>query len=116
MEATSATRLESGESGHRSVSRPKALALFVLVLALLGLYLPSFVWMAEEWSGSSGAISHGYLVAAISVYLLARSANNFTNSAVESAWWGIPIVFGLTLTWLLAFVALSESLPPRYVE
>ena len=105
MEATSAIRLRGGESNRKAVFWSRALALFVLIVTLLSLYFPSFVWMAGEWSGSSGAISHGYLVAAISVYLLARSANNFTTSAIKPAWWAIPIVLGLSLAWLLAFVA-----------
>ncbi len=61
--------------------------------------------MAGEWSGSSGVLSHGYLVAAISVWLLARSLNNFAATTIRPAWWGLPVVLGLSLTWLLGFVA-----------
>jgi len=61
--------------------------------------------MAGEWSGSGGVLSHGYLVAAISAWLLARSLHNFVATTVSPAWWCLAVVLGLSLTWLLAVVA-----------
>lgn len=61
--------------------------------------------MAGEWSGSAGALSHGYLVVAISAYLFVRAVPQAATLEFKPMWWLLPIVFALSLAWLLAYVA-----------
>jgi exosortase A len=77
----------------------------ILVLIFLVAFWPSIAWMAGEWSSSAGALSHGYLVVAISAYLFVRAVPQVATLDVKPAWWLLPIVFGLSVTWLLAYVA-----------
>jgi exosortase len=75
------------------------MALFVVF------FWPSVAWMAVEWSGSSGLLSHGYLVVAIAGYLIVRSLHVLADSPLEPVWWLLPVVFSMSIVWLLAFVA-----------
>jgi exosortase len=85
--------------------RPAAISLLVTMALFVVFFWPSVAWMAVEWSGSSGLLSHGYLVVAIAGYLIVRSLHVLADSPLEPVWWLLPVVFSMSIVWLLAFVA-----------
>ena len=83
MVATSVDTPGQGLSGRAITLFPFTLGLGVLVVAFVIAFLPSIQWINEEWGGSSGVLSHGYLVAAISVYLFIRA---IPEAATTTSW------------------------------
>jgi len=81
------------------------LGLLATISIFLVMYWPSIAWVTGEWSDSSGVVSHGYLIAVISGYLLLRALNAFAIAPMSPLSWLLPIVVGLSVIWLLAYVA-----------
>jgi exosortase len=80
----------------------------VLVTVLL-LYLPAAVSLAELWSDSRGeTYTSGFLIAAISLWLMWRARAQFAEVApLATAWRWLALVFlsGIALCWQFAFRA-----------
>ena len=100
-----------GRTSGRAISlfgesiRPAALGLLVAVSIFVVMYWSSFDWMASEWSESGGLLSHGYLVAAIAAYLIVRSSRDLAGANFKPVWWLLPFLLGMSIVWLLAYVA-----------
>ena len=84
---------------------PFALGMGAILVVYALAFLPSWQWIFGEWSSSSGALSHGYLVAAMSVYLFFREIPRAASLPVAPLWWALPILLGLSVLWLLGVVA-----------
>ncbi len=84
--------------------RSVAAILLVLAAAILVLYWPSFAWLVSEWSTSNARFSHGFLLAAIALFLLVRSGRQLDLESVSPSWWALPLVFGASFVWLLGDV------------
>jgi len=105
MVATSAETPRQGLAGGVKGLAPVSVGLALIVVAFLVAFFPSIAWMAGEWSGSSGVLSHGYLVAVISAVLFVRAIPEVAASAIRPAWWLLPVLLVLSAVWLLAYVA-----------
>ena len=105
MVSTSVESLKGASSGLSLARSSATLGLLAVVAIFLVSYWPSIAWVAGEWSGSSGVMSHGYLIVALSGFLFIRSLQPFRAAPAASAWWLIPVVLGLSIVWLLAYVA-----------
>ncbi len=100
-EQASGQELAGREGGVASIAVGLGLLLLVFTVA----YFPSLKWMAGEWSSSSGALSHGYLVAGISLFLFVRAIFQVDAAEVRPCWWFAVVVAGLSLVWLLGYAA-----------
>ena len=105
MVATSAETPGLGLSGRVLALSPIFVGLGILLVAFGVAFLPSIQWMAAEWSGSSGALSHGYLVVAISIFLIAKALPDVAALVSRPAWWALPVLLALSIVWLFAYVA-----------
>lgn len=75
------------------------------ILLVTGLaFAPTIAWIAGQWS-AGGVVGHGYLVAAISLWLLWRERQLLLYSDVAPGWWALPLVGALSLAWLIGYVA-----------
>ena len=75
-----------------------------LLLLAVPLFWPTFVTLHEKWTYSTAAYSHGYLVVAISLWLIVRAAEGRTFAARVF----LPALFGLlvaSLAWFAAWLA-----------
>ena len=92
------------------------LAALSIIGAALILYWPSIAWMAGEWSSGNALFSQGYLIAAISAYLIVRSAIRIEDQDVSHSWLGLVCLLFLSAAWLLGFagsiaVVFTTALP-----
>lgn len=76
-----------------------------ILVAFAAGFEPTISWVAGEWSSSAGVLSHGYLVAAVSALLVMRSFPDFAARAGTPVWLLLPVVIGLSFTWLLGYAA-----------
>lgn len=95
---------ESDLPGANTV-RTATVALAVLGVATVVAFWPSIAWISNEWATGSNIVGHGILLAAVSLFLLIRSARQLNVDAVSNCWWALPLVLLLSLTWLLGHVA-----------
>lgn len=80
-------------------------AVFVILALLLGVaFAPSIAWVATQWS-AGGVVGHGYLVAAISAWLLWRQRSAIMSSIGRPAWLSLIAVLALSAVWLMGYVA-----------
>lgn len=105
MVAASVDTRRQGLSGRVIDLIPFAMGLGVLVAAFVIAFLPSILWILKEWSGSSGVLSHGYLVAAISIYLFVRAIPQAATTKQEPMWSLLPVLLLLSTIWLLGDAA-----------
>ena len=105
MVAASVDSHGQGLSGRAIDLFPFVLGLGAVLVVFALAFLPSLRWIFGEWSSSSGVLSHGYLVAAISIYLFIRAIPGAASNPVEPAWWALPILLGLSMMWLLGGAA-----------
>lgn len=99
----------AGERERRFV----AAMLLLLGVAVLVLYWQSFAWLVSEWSTSNARFSHGFLLAAIALFLLVRSSRQLDLQSISPCWWTLPLVFVASFIWLLGDagnVAVIQSL------
>lgn len=92
---------------------PVAATPLVLAVAILLLYRDSFAWLVSEWSTSNARFSHGFLLAAIALFLLVRSGRQLDLQSISPSWWTLPVVFVASFVWLLGDagnVAVVQSL------
>ena len=88
--------ISAAHSGSRlkrnlALSDPAVWILATLIAATLFLYWDTFRWLGEEWSSTSSEFSHGYLVAAVSVFLLYSSMSRLQRACLKPAWWAVTI-------------------------
>ena len=76
-------------------------ALVVFAIA----FLPSIQWVLGEWSSSSGVLSHGYLIAAMSTFLFVRAVPDVATMPVRPMWWVLSLSLVMSIIWLLGYVA-----------
>jgi EpsI family protein len=101
-------------------------AVSALVLAIVGLYWPAFVSLAEAWRDTERlTYTHGYLVAAVSAWLLWRARSLL--SRPEQSPVSLPalamrglLLLALVLAWQIAYragiqLAQQVLLPPLFV-
>lgn len=80
------------------IGRSRSLLAFLLVPALLYIYLPTFAWLGREWlgagpfAGQARDWAHGPLVVTLIGYLLWRRREEFSLSGASL--WGLPLVLG----------------------
>ncbi|MEO0575375.1 MAG: exosortase C-terminal domain/associated protein EpsI [Pseudomonadota bacterium] len=80
-------------------------AMFVALAVLLGVaFWPSIAWVSTQWA-AGGVVGHGYLVAAISAWLLWRARAAIVASVATPGWWSLLAVLALSAFWLLGYVA-----------
>ena len=74
----------------------------VLLLAVLFVfYYPSFESMAAIWSRSD-TFAHGFIIAPISLWLIWRIRMQLLATEPKANYFGIPLLLGLGMIWLLA--------------
>jgi len=105
MVAASADTPGHGLSGRTINLIPLGLGLAVLVVSFSVAYLSSIQWIVGEWSGSSGVLSHGYLIAAISIYIFVRAIPEAASLPLKPMWAALPVLAFLSIVWLLGQVA-----------
>lgn len=105
MVAASAESPGHGVSGRAVDLIPFGLGLGVIVVAFAIAFLPSIQWILSEWSASSGTLSHGYLVAAISVYLFVTAIPQAATVRQDPMWAALPVLLTLSTIWLLGQAA-----------
>lgn len=105
MVATTATTARQGVAGRVVGMVPVAATLTLMVAVFAVVFMPSIRWMCGEWSSSAGVMSHGYLIAAIGMLLFVRAVPAVAQADARPCWWALPALLGLSITWLLGFVA-----------
>ncbi|MEM8547224.1 MAG: exosortase C-terminal domain/associated protein EpsI [Pseudomonadota bacterium] len=80
------------------------LVLLAILLVTGIAFAPTVTWVAGQWS-AGGVVGHGYLVAAISLWLLWRERQWLLSGGLAAGWWALPLVGVLSLAWLVGYVA-----------
>ncbi len=75
-----------------------------LVLLVVPLFWPTFLTLHEKWTYSTAAYSHGYLVVAISLWLIVRAAEG-RKLAPQVFWPALLVLLLATLAWFAAWLA-----------
>jgi len=70
-----------------------------IVLAIVALTWPTWVHMVRSWLGPAGS-SHGFLVAAIAIWLAWRALASQPARAAEPAWWMLLPTAAASFLWL----------------
>ncbi|HHM06086.1 MAG TPA: exosortase A [Gammaproteobacteria bacterium] len=81
-----------------------AVAVALLVAAVLGVYWETVYSTAAIWMRSE-TFTHGFFVAPISLYLIWRKRAALAALTPRPAWWGLVLLPGLGLVWLLGHYA-----------
>jgi EpsI family protein len=102
---------------NRSAPLPRpALMVLGLVLIALAVYWPSATGLWAYWLQVDGTTQYGMLIAALSVWLLARSWNALAAAPVEPAPWALPALLlvsaGSMLFWRAGIETLQLALLP----
>ncbi len=105
MVATTAETTGQGQFGRATYLFPFLFGMGAILVVYALAFLPSWQWIFGEWSSSAGALSHGYLVAAMSVYLFIREIPRAASIPVAPMWWALPVLLTLSVLWLLGVVA-----------
>ncbi len=88
----------------RSAHRVLVVSL-ALIAALVLLYWQTFAWLVAEWSSSTTRLSHGFLLASVTLFLLVRSALRVEPAALAPAWPALLPLAAACSLWLLGHVA-----------
>jgi exosortase A len=75
--------------------------LLLLTVSIVAFYWSTFSWLVSEWSTTNSRFSHGFLLAAIALFLLVRSSRRLKLESISPCWWTLPLVFGASIAWLL---------------
>lgn len=77
-------------------------ALLLPVAAIVVLFLPTFESLAARWNdGETGATTQGWLIAALSLWLLYRAAKQFPSLKLNSQPLAAVVLIALSFVWLL---------------
>ena len=91
-------------TGHRSDWRLAGISLAILLLPVLVLYRGTVLHVIDVWSRWDSGYSHGYLVLAISCYLVFRLRKELAGLAPCPSITALSAIAGSSLIWLLATV------------
>ena len=78
-------------------------SVFLLLLVTLGMYHETVLYLTSEWNQIEDSdYAHGYLVLAISGYLILRNRRNLLGLVPCPQYWALVAVLAVSLLWLLA--------------
>ena len=80
--------------------QPLVMVLLLLAISIAAFYWSTFGWLVAEWSTSNSRFSHGFLLAAIALFLLVRSTRRLNLPSIAPCWWTLPLVFAASTAWL----------------
>jgi len=63
----------------------------LIVLAAIVIYGPTIRWLFESWTNDR-FYSHGFLVAALSIWLFIKKLPNLRSAEIRPSRWGVPLV------------------------
>lgn len=82
----------------------------VITAFLLLIYSPTIIWMVDRWSAADSYFSHGFLVPAVSLYIVWLKRKRLGNLKKEPLAWGMSLVIlGLIIHVLSAFLRVYFS-------
>ena len=88
---------------QRHAWRIAAISITVLLLLTLILYQQTVLYLTGLWNQyKTGNYAHGYLVLAISVYLIVMNRKKLATLIPRSSYHALPAVFAASLLWLAA--------------
>ncbi|MGH8227119.1 MAG: exosortase [Steroidobacteraceae bacterium] len=103
--------LTAGRYRWNALATDRLTVIFGLWLAVAIIYWPSAVALDGIWRGSSGnAYTHGYLVLAASLWLIARDRERLRAASVSPAGWAWVLVVVLSAIWLWSWRAAIQTL------
>jgi EpsI family protein len=85
---------------HAQSLRAGALPVLLLTALVAVLYWPSVAALSSVWGSDRGAYSQGYLIAAVSVWMLALRGRE-TAARLQPSLGGLAVVLGLGFLWLI---------------
>ena len=89
------------ESSH--IWRSAGVAITAILVLILVLYQQSVLYLVGLWNQlESGEYAHGYLVLAISLYLVLHNRRKLASLLPSPSYWALPLVVATCLLWLLA--------------
>jgi len=89
----------------------RLLIVAALLVATALVYWPSSEALAGFWSDTQNrTYTHGYLVLAISLWLIARDRGELERAALQPVGLALPALLGLSLAWLLFWRAAVQDL------
>jgi exosortase A len=91
-------------SQRRQLWRTPAILTIALVLAVLAIFWQTSWSMVSIWIRSE-TFTHGFLILPISAYLIWQRRKDLLQFTPAPNWWGIPLLIGLGLVWLVAHSA-----------
>ncbi len=88
-----------------------SIAKFILLtLLVLLMYLPVFIWMFQRWSAPGTYYSHGFLIPAVSLFLVWLKRNRLNAGNPVHSRWGWPLFLAGILAYLASAVVVVYSL------
>ncbi|UZE94368.1 exosortase A [Alkalimarinus alittae] len=94
-----------------AVQKKTFLTLFVGFLSLfIYAYYTTLVDLWARWNKFDESYSHGILVLGISAFYLLAKFKSIPSLALKPAWFGVVLIFGSSVLWLLAYYASIEAI------
>ncbi len=94
-----------------AVQKKTILLVFVGFLAIFGYTFSATIldlWV--RWNKFDESYSHGMLVLGISAYYLLSQLKSLSTTSINIGWFGLILMFGSSVLWLLAFYASIEAI------
>jgi exosortase len=86
-------------------------AIYALLAGAVVIYAPSAVTLHRLWTDTQGrAYTHGYLIALISLGLIARARGELARLPARPALWALPVLVLLSALWLVCWRARLQDL------
>ncbi len=96
--------MPNGLAQHRQLWRTPAILTIALVLTVFAIFWQTSWSMVSIWIRSE-TFTHGFLILPISAYLIWQKRKDLLQCTPAPNWWGIPLLIGLGLVWLVAHSA-----------